>query len=262
MKRRALALLAVTVLVALAGCNGLLGGNQTATPDNNSTSGAAVHDLPLSGEDVLSTHASALNETGSFVYHQNTSARLADGEGRFVNFKNVTAPTNVSADRIFSQEQVALQPSRETYSDGEGTVYQRQENATTTAYAQFDEEAANTSIYVRPPLDGYFGGLNFTKADTTTIDGATADVYTVTDTSQLTPEEHEIGGFNSSNYESINVTIAIDRDGIIRVFEYHTVSSNDQRSDLRFDLSIRYTGIGTTDVPEPDWLPEARNATS
>jgi hypothetical protein len=156
---------------------------------------------------------------------------------------------------------VALQPFRETYADGNGTVYQRQRNATNTAYATYDDQAANTSTYVDPPLSGYFGGLDFTAAGTTTVDGTTVDVYRVTSIDQLTPANHSVSGFTPSNYESLNVSVGIDRSGTLRWFEYHAVSANAQGDRLRFDLSIRYSGVGSTTVPEPDWLDEARQRT-
>lgn len=262
MNRRTAALLALAALTALSGCAGFLGGDSVEPPTNNTTeTEPPVHELPLNSSAVLDSHTSALTDAGSFTYHQNTTARLTGNGNGVVNYKNVTAPTNLTSDRIFSHVRVAAQPHRDTFVDGNGTVYQRLWSARDTAYVVEDGATANTSHYVGPPLQGYLTGLNFSAAGTSTVDGVTVDTYTVSDPSQVDPGAHDPQVFPARNLDSISVTVAIDRDGVVRSFDYHATGTNANGDKLGYHLSLGYTDVGTTTVAEPGWLSEARNST-
>jgi len=265
MNRRTAALLLLAGLTALSGCAGFLGADSTETPTNNTTAGtgadAPVHDLPLDSSSVIDAHDAALTEAGSFTYQQNATVRLTGNDSRIVNYKNVTAPTNLTTDRIFSHERIALQPRRDTYVDGNGTMYQRLWSSQDTAYRVRGGATANATTYLEPPLQGHLTGLNFSAAGTSTVDGVTVDTYTVTDLEQVNRTTHDPQVFPAQNLDTISVTVAIDRQGVVRSFEYQATGTNANGDSLGYHLSLGYTDVGSTTVAEPAWLSEARNST-
>ncbi|MFD1588949.1 hypothetical protein ACFR9U_18375 [Halorientalis brevis] len=263
MNRRTVALLVLAALTALSGCAGFLGADSTETPTTNATAGSEtpVHDLPLNSSTVLDANSAALTDAGSFTYHQNATVRLTGNESGIVNYKNVTGPTNLTTDRIFTHERIALQPRRDTYVDGNGTMYQRLWSSQDTAYRVKGGATANATPYLEPPLRGHLSGLNFSAAGTSSVDGVTVDTYTVTDLSQVDRQTHDTKVFPAQNLGSISVTVAIDRRGIVRSFDYHATGTNANGDALSYHLSLGYTDVGSTTVAEPEWLSEARNAT-
>lgn len=250
MTRRTVALLALTVMIGLSGCSGLFGGQGTPTPSQ------PVHDAPLDGQRVLEMHDSALTAAGSFRYQRNETARLHT-ERSLMTSHNQTVQANLTADTLRSRADVSLQPERDTYATG-GTVYQRQATAAGVEYVRSE---VNATTYTRAAIDGYFAGLEFSKAGTSTVDGVTVDRYTVTKPSQIEPSAHNTALVSADNITSISATVDIDRQGVIRAFDYRVTGRNAVGDRVTHSLSVRYTDVGSTTVPEPDWLPDARNAT-
>lgn len=263
MNRRTVALLALTAVVALGGCAGLLGSESTTTPTNttNGTAADAVHKLPLNSTAVLNTHERAVADAGSFQYQANATKRIG-GLTTGPIYTNKTFQHDSRSGESWELVLSRLSPSRETYLDGQGNAYQaRQTNGSEVGYGTVGTDAVNHSQYQRPPIGPYLAGLEFTAAGTSTVDGTTVDTYTVSNMSQVNRTAHGLEEISTDNLDTIDVTIQIDRDGVVRSFDYAATGSTTRGDEIEFQISLAYTDIGSTDVREPAWLPEVRNGT-
>ena len=254
MHRRTVTVLAVVALATLSGCAGFLGSEPPrAGTGSPASADAPVHEVPLDETAVLDAHEAALNNVSTFQYRSNASKRLYDS-GIPPITTNKTVRLNRTTGETFVDVRNRLSPSRQVYLDGSGTAYMaRQVNATEVEYGTVDPDAVDTSTYHRPPIDPYLAGLTFTHDGTDTVDGATVDVYTVSNTSQLNRSAHGLEEISPSNLDRIEVTLAVDRDGLIRSFDYAAEGSNSQGDRLGFFLSLRYSGVGSTTVERPAW---------
>ncbi|MFB6179757.1 MAG: hypothetical protein ABEI77_08545 [Halorientalis sp.] len=262
MSRRSIAVLVLVSLVALSGCAGLLGPDVSPTPGPNTTATPQTptgtgHQLPLNGTAVLDAHQSALEHAGSFRYQVNATKRFHNTTIPPIS-TNKTVRRNDSSGATWSVVLNSLGPSRETYLDGDGNAYQvRQRNASHIVYGTTGTNAINFSTLYRPPIGRYLAGLNFSYQGTTTIDGHTVDTYTVHNMSQVDRSNHGLEEISTANLDSLDVTLRIDRDGLVRSFEYRAVGSNRQGDTVGFSLSLRYTDVGSTTVPRPTWVDRA-----
>jgi hypothetical protein len=261
MNRRTVSVLLLVALASLSGCAGLFGGETTQTPTNDTNATGPVHELPLNGSAVVDTHAAALDDAESFTYQQNATARQLGNRSGIINYKNVTAQTNLAEGSLRSEQELAFQPPRAAYVDGQGNAYTQQSTGANASYQRFDGDEADTTTYLDPGIGGYLDGLNFSDAGTETVDGVTVDKYEVTDPSQVNASAHDPEILTAESIETISVTVAIDRDGVVRSFEYHVTGQNENGDPLGYHLSLQYSDVGSTTVPEPDWLSEARSAT-
>ncbi len=261
MNRRTVSVLLLVALATLSGCAGLFGGEPSQTPTNGTNTSEPVHELPLDGSGVIDAHTAALDDAETFTYRQNATARQLGNRSGIINYKNVTAQTNLAEGSLRSEQELAFQPSRAAYVDGQGNAYIRQSAGDNASYQRFDGDEADTTTYRDPGIAGYLDGLNFSDAGTETVDGVTVDRYEVTDPSQVNASAHDPEILTAEGIETISVTVAVDRDGVVRSFEYHVTGENANGDPLGYHLSLQYSDVGSTTVSEPAWLSEARSAT-
>lgn len=259
---RPAAVVLLALLALTAGCNGL-GGDATKTtaetPTHTQTpTPEPIYDPPLSGETVMEPHQNALETAETFRYDQRAVLYDRDRPGDR-QFTILTADVSLSENRVFLDQNVSLVGDSQVYGK-DGSGYQRLERPDGVQYRTASEEDLNTSFYARPPIDGYLDGLDYVYAGTSTENGTTVHTYRVTNTSQVTGPTSNFRVVPPANMSEVRSTVRISERGIVRSFEYHVVG---QSGDLTvvFDIRIEYTGIGSTTVEEPAWLPEARNAT-
>jgi hypothetical protein len=243
--------LSVVLLVLLAGCSGIVADVETESHGPNETE--QVHDLPLDGETVLDTHESTVNDAGSFTYDLNTTV-WNDSNGDIIQFRETEVRADLDSGEFFGTDQQMYRPYSETYLDGEGNAYQRKRNRTTVQHAAIDPSQVNVTSFARPPLRRYIDGLALEHQGTDTVDNVTVDTYRATTTEQVDPSEHGLAVISPDRLDSVNVTVQIDREGVVRTFDYRVVGENAQGDALRFHIRLGYSDVGSTNVTEPGWL--------
>lgn len=252
MRTRALQLVAVACLVALAGCSGALSGagedaqtlDDVDYPEGVSEDGANVSALAESHEQRLQNRSFTLrvNSTvNTSAYNQSVSLDARVGPDRDA----------VHADSSAMDQQMSVYLTEDTQytrvTAGDGEPRYRVTDRTPAALQLFSGSFAGATF-----LDRFAGSANFTPTDVRTVDGATvvvleADGSNVTETSQA----------NVTGYEA---TLLVDERGVVRSVEVD-VSGNRDGEQFRTRFSMTVTDIGETTVSEPGWLDEARNQT-
>lgn len=264
MDRRTVVSVGLVLLLALAGCNGILDGSDqpgTSTPaTTTATQAASGPHPPLDGTAVLDSHRAALEDATSFRYVQNATVHQRDPPG-LLQVTNVSAAVDLGEGTVLASQTVSLQGSTTIYVDGTGDAVERRSTDEGTSYRTADGTAADPEFYATPPLDRYLDGLNFTEAGTTTVDGVTVTTYEATELSRLSPDEHGLTVIPPENVETVDSRIRIDETGLVRSFEYRVTGTNENGDPLAYQLSLSFDDVGSTAVSAPPWLSEARNAT-
>jgi hypothetical protein len=254
MQRRALQLIAVSCLVALAGCSGALSGvggdggptlEDASYPDGVSDNGTDLAALS-------NAHAEALNGSSfalSLDVTQNSSAAnrsmavdAAVGPDRDdvrvnVSGANQTMATYATAEKRYLR-----------ISSGEGTNYRVTER--TADGAKLLPSSYSGTEY----LDRFAGQVeaNFTPTEVREVDGTTLIV--------LKANESEVSDPEGTNLTDYDATLLVDERGVIHRFE---VSAQTERGgeSIRNSLAMTISDVNETTVEEPSWLDEARNQT-
>ncbi|WP_135823398.1 DUF7537 family lipoprotein [Halorussus ruber] len=271
MRRRALQLVAVCCLVALAGCSGALtgGGNTTnptsaanATNATDAGSGPTLDDVSnppgvsANGTDLAelsSAHAAALNGSSftlAFDVSQNSSA----------SNRSMGATAAVGPDRRNVHVTVSgANQSMETYATAEKR-YLRVATGDRVDYRAAnrtnDKPKLLSSTYTGTTyLDRFAGQVsaNFTPTGVRQVDGETLVVLRANGSDVSAPGE--------TNVTDYNATILVDEQGVVHRFE---ASARTERGDkwVRNAATMTISDVNETTVGEPAWLDEARNQTN
>lgn len=251
MRRKALLLLAVGCLVALAGCSGALSGatgddatlEDVSYPDGVSENGTNVSALAAG-------HTAAL-ENSSFTLSFESTQNSSMGN------QSVRMDTAMTADR----DQI-----RANLSSGERdiSVYLTEDEQFRRVVADGDpsyrvsERTPEAMQFVPPSYSGaryveQFGSMaNFTPTEAREVDGTTFVV--------LEADESDVDAPEDVNVTDYDATILVDEQGAIhRISVEAETTQNDQSARIAFSMEI--SDVGETSVEEPNWLDEARNST-
>lgn len=261
-RRTVLATAAAAVTTGIAGCSG----------DGSSTDAEAQTPEPtpdpdaewIDGDriDVASleeVHVETAVEEGSFtvrstadtshsgderpeewLFSQDLVSRF-DGEAELQTLSqelhdvDETTAAYVTTDRAYIRYQV-----------DEETEYQAQDlDRTTDTFRKIMRDEARTG------LRG-LGDWDLTYAESTTVDGRTAFHYEGSDYTG----ERSIPG----DVEEADVDVLVDERGFVNRIE-QTYLGEHEGQDAEIQVTIAYENLGETEITEPDWVDEAREAT-
>ncbi|MFY4812883.1 DUF7537 family lipoprotein [Haloarcula sp. AONF1] len=252
MATRLLTVLVVSLIV-LAGC---LGGGGPATGDGaDADDGGAApadrDDFSVAATDRL------LRDAGSFTATWSYSTTEAGETATITNAYQVDLRTNRSLE-TFTMSGPEARTDFETFV-ADGSAYTRYETDGESFYQ------------VRPQDDTSFqsavdrGTLSYESVDdaqlvgTETFDGVTVDRYEYADLS--TWRQIGAGAFGSGGNVTVTdftVVILVDSNGLARQTAWTLTGETDDGETVSVEWRYEITGVGSTDVPDPDWLDEAR----
>jgi len=301
MNTRALLVVAVVVMAALAGCG--LGGDggdattTTTTTDDTATTtttttaeettatttttaeettatttttagGGGTGDLPA---DAAEQHERALRDAGSFAVAQELSYT---NETTSLLGSDIASELDLDAGRGYQNGSFSFggfASVQSSYTDGDET-WERQNSSFggvqysygTAPYDASEPTPVNFTTVVGETVNATTSNVSYSRTGTTTVDGVEATVYEA-DGQQLLDEL----GFNASSgsffgnatVQSASATVAIDDDGIIRLATFEIVLETEDAGRVTISFEQRVTDIGETTVEEPDWLDEAKAQT-
>ncbi|RLM39628.1 hypothetical protein [Haloarcula sp. Atlit-120R] len=251
MTTRLLTVLVVSLIV-LAGC---LGGGPAAGDGTDADDGGAApadrDDLSVEATDRL------LRDAGSFTATWSYSTTEGGETATMTNDYRVDLRANRSLE-TFTMSGPDARTDFETFV-ADGSAYTRYET---------DGEAF---YQIRPQDDTAFqsaidrGRLSSESVDdarlvgTETFDGVTVDRYEYSDLS--TWRQIGAGAFGSGGNVTVTdftVVILVDGDGLARQTAWTLTGETDDGETVAVEWRYEVTGVGSTDVPDPDWLADAR----
>ncbi|WP_416841228.1 hypothetical protein [Haloferax sp. DFSO52] len=254
----------VAFLLVLAGCTGAPTESPTATPGGGSSggsggSGGGSDGGDSTGEFTVSDSEAALVDAGSFT--STWSFRLVDSEGQESTLTNAYY-VDLDANRTSETFTVA--------GDGEGASYERF-IADGMSYTRFGD--GSDVIYQVVPADGnqldyalargaafaYDDVEEATFVGTETFDGVTVQRYEYTD--PMLWRQYGAGTFGSDQNVTITdftLVVLVDEDGIARSSGWELVGETETGERVTAEWRFELTALGSTDVPDPEWLDEAR----
>ncbi|WP_276299732.1 DUF7537 family lipoprotein [Halorussus lipolyticus] len=255
MQRSALQLIAVSCLVALAGCSGALPGGANGADGQSPDDVSNPPGVSANGTDLAklsSAHTEALNGSSftlAFEVSQNSSA----------SNRSMSATAAVGPDRENVHVNVSgAAQSMATYSTAEKR-YLRVATAERVDYRVADRSADGlkllpSSYAGTAYLNRFAGqvGANFTPDGVREDNGTTLVV--------LRADGSDVSAPNGTNVTDYDATLLVDEQGIIHRFE---ASARTERGDqwVRSSVTMTISDVNETTVAEPAWVDEARNQT-
>jgi hypothetical protein len=251
MRRKALQLLVVVSLVALAGCSGALSGGDGAQSLDDVTYPAGVSENGTNLTALADAHENQLQ-------NQSFTLEVASSVNSSMGNQSIALDTAVGADR----EEIRVNGSAvgqnvSVYVTGEKRYTRLNLGNGDVRYQVGDRNPESNQIVPesytgRSYLDRFAGSGNFTPTGVRTLDGETVIVL-------------EADGNNATQSQQVNVTdynatMLVDQQGVVRSVSVE-VSAAQQGQQARTEFSMNVTDVGETTVVEPTWLDEARNST-
>lgn len=277
---RGSAVLAVALLVALAGCNAAPGGDGTttaattseATRDGTATgTGPGDADPPpgvsASGvtdpDELVDAHDGVLRNT-SYTVESNVTVR---GEGALLARTNATVRVAAGGHPAFQRYRVGGERPEsvglygydvETWHDGNATWYAT-DGPNGTDYRRVPGERGRSlgAQTGRDHLHALFTGLNATVAGTETRDGATLHRLGATRPGDA---ESLVGTLRGDEVANVSLTALVGEDGVVHRYRVG-YDATVEDSTVRVERAVRFTALGETTVERPAWYDEAANAT-
>jgi len=241
---RYIALLAAVLVVAVttAGCVGM-------------PASGPPYDTPIDAQTIASDHQAALDEAGSYTITANTSVSL--GGANSAGESTVVARIDETNQRANFSTTTAFGPIS-VYVDDD-TLYQR--IGDTDAQYQVQQRSVNVSSIGSPDVAGTVSNYSFVANGSTTLNGDTVWRYEANATGENASLPQNIG--QTFGASTVDVTLYVRQDGLVvrQVTNTTIVDDSDQQLGS-WRSTITYSEVGSTTVEEPDWLSEARNATT
>lgn len=260
MRSRMLTVLVVSLLV-VAGCLG--GGGPATDGERDGSSSAGESDSAGGGGvadgdefDVGETER-LLREAGSFTATWSYSTTESGETATVTDTYRVDVRENRSLE-TFTMTGAESQTDFETFV-ADGSAY--------TRYAT-DGEAF---YQIRPQDDTAFqsaldrGAISYESVDdarfvgTETFDGVTVDRYEYSDLATW----RQFGAGTLGSSENVTVTdftvaVLVDEDGLARQTSWTLTGETDDGETVSVEWRYEVTEVGSTSVPDPDWLDAAR----
>lgn len=252
--RQVVATVAVVLLVATAGCSGILGGDDgggDAGPDGQSLTDATGEAVDDAGSYTLETSTVLTqSQQGVTVTERLNSTIRVDFDAQ----QGVRESTQRRSNGNQTQE-----VSSTVYTDG-NTSYRRQVVGGNTTYDT--QEGAPTGLRgIRPVNVSSFtqnytqlvDALDWEQDGTEDVDGTTATRYTATGVA----DKELLGLGDNATVESTEGSLLVDDDVIQRMSLSLDVEG--ARTPNSIDIEIGLSEVGSTTVAEPDWISEAES---
>lgn len=276
--RQSLLVLAVAVMLVLAGCSGSGGSDPEATTGETPGATATPTDQPESTisdpTELSGVSEDGVNATALFVNHARTLAnesgyatsdtyRIAErgSDNESVTRKQLRSSATqqrslYSIDRRSSVGEQTRATNRTTYwtvEDGSATVYSRFESAGSVSYEADDDPYRNFTTFYRQSsvYDQTTLLFNFDLSYDGTVDRDGRTLF------RFTADSFVEGSSFSGNATDPSATVLVDGDGIVRSAEWTVDVTQDERS-ATITYSYQVDAVGDTTVEEPDWLDEAQ----
>ncbi|MFW5903279.1 MAG: DUF7537 family lipoprotein, partial [Halolamina sp.] len=191
---------------------------------------------------------------GSYTYAVEANATV---DGQAAGDSSLTAAVDTDANRSIVETTSTAGPVETVVSNG--TVYQRI-GAENPQYRTFDADFPAGDV-VSTDVAPLVRNHSFTHSGTATVDGRTVQTYEAHANGTDATLQRDLG--EGVVVESVDVTLAVREDGV--VVRHHTAAelafANEEATGT-YDRTVRYADVGSTDVPAPDWIDEATNATA
>lgn len=253
MNSRSKLVLAVVLVIGLAGCSGLSPfGSGSAYPDGYNES--EITDPETAAEQ----HNQALSEYDSYTQKMNITS---SNQGVEMNMSVQVDESNkqASADTKLNKEDEEVM-RLEMYQDG-NTTYEKTEtplfgtvyNTTDESFSTFLGNETNNTDKAE-----LFSNANFEEGGTVTRNDETLYRYNATEVDD--PEEfiNLSESSEADSVESFNATLLVDEEGIMRSLTIDmTTTTLGETQEI--SAEIRITDLDSTTVEEPDWLEEAES---
>lgn len=253
MRRKALQLLVIGCLVALAGCSGALTGGDGAQTLDDVAYPAGVSDNGTNVTALASTHESQL---------QNESFAL--GMASTVNASGTNQSVELDADVGADRDRIRVNGS----AVGQQVSVYVTEEKRYTRFSTGNDSEAKYQVAERTPessqmipssytgrsyLDRFAGSANFTPSGVRTVDGTTLIV--------LEADGGNVTQSQQANVTDYDATMLVDQQGVVRSVSVEVSATRDGRQ-VRTQFSMNVSDVGETTAHEPAWLDEARNSSN
>ena len=265
MRSRMLTVVVVSLLV-VAGClggggpaaDGASDGGSSAGDGNSAGDGGAASDGVADGDefDVGETER-LLREAGSFTATWSYATTESGETATVTDTYRVDLRENRSLE-TFTMTGAESQTDFETFV-ADGSAY--------TRYAT-DGEAF---YQIRPQDDTAFqsavdrGAISYETVDdarfvgTETFDGVTVDRYEYSNLAAWRQfGAGTIGSSDNVTVTDFTVAVLVDEDGLARQTAWTLTGETDEGETVSVEWRYEVTDVGTTSVPDPDWLDAAR----
>ncbi|PSP97620.1 hypothetical protein BRC89_10780 [Halobacteriales archaeon QS_4_70_19] len=259
--RRQAAILAVLALVLLSGCS-LLGGEATPTTEPTATATATETPVPYpdgySSDGVTNAtaaragHVDGLLATANYTLGYNATVCAENGTTRVTLLQSISPaePRALSDTIVASGGDRGSQAVRRTRYYADGTQYVRVQRDGNTSYGTINGTVPATAFVGSQYVDAVLTNVSYDTA--TRFERANETFFRFTTSSIDDPGALLSDGISPDEVASGNVTLVVDRDGIVQSVRYNATVSRDGRT-TRYSVTVAVAGIGNTTVQRPDW---------
>lgn len=255
MSRTPLALLAVTGLVALAGCGGVVpGGDDAPNPDADLEPADPPYATPLEDSDLLADHEAALRDAGNVTVVRNTTSSGSGGTG----FESLTTARASLADgRVY----VVARPSPvvQRYRYANGTVFRRIANGDSYTHSRIenDTDGRTATEWARAPLERFLPLVSFTHRGATERGGERVHVYRATDVENVDVSRLNAGSSMDVEVTAVNATVRVRESGAVSFLQFaYTAEESGETREVQ--TTVTFSDVSETDVSEPVWVDDLR----
>lgn len=260
-RRTLLASTATLATAGLAGCSGL-GGDGDA--DDGTPTPVPASEVEwregdgLDVETLVSSHATALVEAGSFVLFS-TADTSHDGEERPDNWlfsQTYEAQFELERERqLLKQELTELDESQYAYVADDTALYRLEKGGEVQYSAETVERT--TEQFQNVMEQEATAGVRGLDQWTMTVDGAVdRDGRVLT---RFTADEFTGERGVPSEIDSASAEVLIDDGGVVREISQLWEGTHEAQS-VSVGVDIEFRGIGETTVAEPEWAAAARSS--
>lgn len=260
MSNRLIALIGLSILVVLAGCNGATAPQSPTSTSpsespqqNDKQPGAVFNGVQLPN----GTTATSINETQVLATHQSVLTRkdyriginlTHATPGRITNTTTVIA-SNRSSNQLYFRSDLPGRTLQKYYTANQSLTRTVIENNSSVRVSNIDSFESIHERKARPGelLTTLLRVANFTAVNTTTVDGRDAIIYNITNISESNTTRIP------SIIEQFNGSMTIGERGIIWEATLLTVGIRSGTIEVMVQ-EYRTLEYGTVDVKEPAWV--------
>lgn len=257
-RRKLLGSTGVALTASVAGCNGIMGGDETETPTSTPTSSTGDFDYPEgfseSEIDVETAFGSESAMAGaSSVEIQFQQSLTRDG----------TSQTNNEVGAFDSESQQALVQSEQTSGEetatqafyiGDGQIFIQLDSPSTeeTQYQKDTYEWNQQQLYRLGLLQQYLQGVEVSVTTVEERDGRTVAVYTTDGVDSFTSESLFGSDSGLGELTDGSGTVVVDERGYVHSAEFDFTFGEENPTEV--SASLEYSNYGSTTVSRPSWI--------
>lgn len=266
--KRVLLTATVALLVATAGCSGLVGDDGTGNGNGDTGANGSGYDVNgsnLDGQTLTDTTAEVVESEGSFTVETSASFSMSQNGQEQSSASESSLRVNLDDDRGIRNQTQSVDTAGGTqqqisvvYTDG-NTSYRKQTAQGNTTYDKQEGEPqsfggvqpVNTSDFTQN-YTGIVDGFSWETNGSSEVDGVAVTEYSLTGIA----DKQVLGADESTTIENASGTLYIDSEGVVRQAEISYTFATEQGS-TSIDATTTLSDVGSTTVEEPDWLSEA-----